>query len=206
MLYRISQIGTYLFIPLLMPLLALFLAIRFDPYLVFFVSPAKGQLTLLVVGLATFLFPLINMVLLKKARVITSYWLQNRKERIAPSISALAYFALGYFLIKKGDLPPVVYSIYLGIVFSAFLAMLISLRWKISMHAIGISGVVGAMYGLFKLHDFVNWPLLIALILITGWVMTSRVALQVHTPAQVYAGAMLGFVVMLLTVVMGVVI
>lgn len=206
MLYRISQIGTYLFIPLLMPLLALYLALRMDPYLIFFVSPAKGHLTLLVVCLATLIFPLVNLFLLMKAGVITDYHLVKRKERIAPAISTLVYFGLGYYLIKQAGLPTVVYSVYLGAVFSAFFAMLISLRWKISMHSIGIAGVAGAMYGLFKLHDFVNWPLLITLILISGWVMTSRVALQVHTPAQVYAGALLGFFVMLLTVVTGVVV
>lgn len=202
----ISQIATYFFMPLIMPLLALFLALQFDPYLVLFVAPGKAQLTLLVVGLATFLFPLINLFLLKKAGVITSYNLENRKERIAPAISTLLYFGLGYFLIKKGQLPTVMYSMYIGAVASAVLAMIITLRWKISLHAIGISGVVGAMYGLFKLHEFVHWPILIALILITGWVMSARISLGVHTPAQVYAGAALGFTVSWLSVVMGVVI
>lgn len=202
----ISQIATYFFMPLIMPLLALFLALQFDPYLVLFVAPAKAQLTLLVVGLATFLFPLINLFLLKKAGVISSYNLENRKERVAPTISTILYFGLGYFLIKKGQLPTVMYSMYIGAVASAVLAMIITLRWKISLHAIGISGVVGAMYGLFKLHEFVHWPIFVTLLLIAGWVMSARISLGVHTPAQVYAGAALGFTVSWLSVVMGVVI
>lgn len=202
----LSQIASYLFMPLIMPLLALFLATRIDPYLLLFLPPAKAQLLLIVVALATFIFPLANLFLLKKAGVITSLNLHNRKERLAPAISTLLYFGLGYFLIKKGQLPTVLYSMYIGAVCSAVLAMIISLRWKISLHAIGIGGVVGALYGLFKVHEFVHWPIFIALILITGWVMSARIALDAHTPAQVYAGAALGFTVSLLCVVMGVVV
>lgn len=206
MLIRISKLVSLLFIPLVMPLLALYLAMRFDPYMALFLSPEKAKLTLIVVGMATFLFPLINLVILRKFGVITSYWLKDRKERIAPTISTILYFGLGYFLIQKGYLPTALYSLYLGALFSAVLAMLITLKWKISLHAIGISGVVGGMYGLFKLHEFVNWPVLIALIIIAGWVMTARIALKAHTPAQVYAGAALGFTVTFLCVVMGVVV
>lgn len=206
MLYQFSRIGTYLFLPLLMPLLLIYLALQLDPYLVFFVSPAKGNLTLLVIAMATLVFPLINLFFLKKAGLISSFHLQKRRERIAPAVATIIYFALGYYLIKQAQLPIAVYSLYLGVIASALLALFVSLKWKISMHAIGIGGVLGGMYGLFKLHEFVNWPLLIALILITGWVMTSRIALKAHTPAQVYAGALFGFLVTFITVVTGVVI
>lgn len=206
MLNVLSHIVTYLFMPLLIPLLALYLAIRFDPYLVLFMPPEKVQLTLIVVVLATFLFPLINLFLLRKAGVITSYGLENRKERIAPAISTIVYFALGYYLIKKGALPPVLYSLYLGAVFSAVAGLLVTFRWKISLHAAGMGGIVGGLYGLFKVHEFVHWPLLVVLILITGLVMSARLELKVHTPAQVYAGAAMGFTITLLSVVMGVVV
>lgn len=206
MLNVLSHIVTYLFMPLLIPLLVLFLAIRFDPYLVMFMPPEKVQLTMIVVVLATFIFPLINLFLLRKAGVITSYGLENRKERIAPAISTIVYFALGYYLIKKGALPPVLYSLYLGAIFSALAGMLVTFRWKISLHATGMGGIVGGMYGLFKVHEFVHWPLLVVLILITGLVMTARLELKVHTPAQVYAGAAIGFTITLLSVVMGVVV
>lgn len=195
-----------LFLPLFMPLLALWLTIQFDPYMVFFLSPAKTQMTLIVVGLATIVFPLINLVLLKKAGVITDYHLPNRKERLAPAVTTLIYFTLGYFLIKKGELPLVIYSMYLGGLASVFLAMLISLKWKISLHAIGISGVLGGIYGLFKIHEFVNIPLFIALIICAGLVMMSRLAVNAHTPAQVYVGFVVGFLSVYLSVILGVLI
>src|SRR6056297_1543627 len=110
MLRILSHIATIVFTPLLMPLLALFLAIHFDPYLSLFLAPAKAQLTLIVVALATFVFPLINLFFLKQARVITSYSLINRRERIAPVITSLVYFGLGYYLLLKGALPTVIYS------------------------------------------------------------------------------------------------
>jgi membrane-associated phospholipid phosphatase len=195
-----------LFLPLFMPLLALWLTITYDPFMMFFLSPAKTQMTLIVVSLATIVFPLINLVLLKKAGVITSYNLDNRNERLAPAITTLIYFTLGYFLIKKGELPLVIYSMYLGGLASVFIAMLISLKWKISLHAIGISGVLGGIYGLFKIHEFVNIPLMILLIICSGLVMMSRLELKAHTPAQVYVGFLVGFAIVYLSVVWGVVI
>jgi hypothetical protein len=194
-----------LFLPLFMPLLALWLTITYDPFMMFFLSPAKTQMTLIVVSLATIVFPLINLVLLKKAGVITSYNLINRNERLAPAITTLIYFTLGYFLIKKGELPLVIYSMYLGGLASVFLATIISLRWKISLHAMGIGGVLGGIYGLFKLHEFINLPLLLTLIVSAGLVMTSRLELEAHTPAQVYIGCALGIVVTYLSVIWGVV-
>lgn len=190
--------------PLLMPVLAVYLAITFDPYLTLFLAPSKAQLMLIVVGLATFVFPLVNLFFLKQAGIITSYGLMIRKERLAPTITSLVYFGLGYYLLLKGSLPVVLYSMYLGAVISVVLALIITLKWKISMHAIGIGGVLGSMYGLFKVHEYVHLPLLIALILACGWVMTARIALGAHTPAQVYAGMALGFVTTWLSVVTGV--
>lgn len=201
-----SMLISGLFLPLFMPLLALWLTITFDPYMVFFLSPAKTQMTLIVVGLATIIFPLINLFLLKKASVITSYNLDNRSERLAPAITTLIYFTLGYFLIKKGDLPLVIYSMYLGGLASVFIAMLISLKWKISLHAIGISGVLGGIYGLFKIHEFINIPLIITLVICSGLVMMSRLVLKAHTPAQVYIGFLVGFASVYLSVIFGVVI
>jgi len=125
---------------------------------------------------------------------------------LAPAITTLIYFTLGYFLIKKGELPLVIYSMYLGGLASVFVAMLISLKWKISLHAIGISGVLGGIYGLFKIHEFVNIPLIIVLIICSGLVMMSRLELKAHTPAQVYVGFLVGFAIVYLSVVWGVVI
>jgi membrane-associated phospholipid phosphatase len=206
LLRSLSMVVSGLFLPLFMPLLALWLTITYDPFMMFFLSPAKTQMTLIVVSLATIVFPLINLVLLKKAGVITSYNLDNRNERLAPAITTLIYFTLGYFLIKKGELPLVIYSMYLGGLASVFIAMLISLKWKISLHAIGISGVLGGIYGLFKIHEFVNIPLMILLIICSGLVMMSRLELKAHTPAQVYVGFLVGFAIVYLSVVWGVVI
>jgi len=204
-LRNFSAFISVLFLPLFMPLLALWITVSFDPYLVYFLSPAKTQLTLLVVGISTIIFPLINFVLLKKAGVISSYRLENRKERLGPALTTLIYFSLGYFLIKKGDLPTVLYSMYLGGLASVFLAMLISLKWKISLHAIGVSGVLGGIYALFKIHEFANIPLLIALVICTGLVMMSRLVLKAHTPAEVYTGFIVGFLCTYLSVSWGVV-
>jgi membrane-associated phospholipid phosphatase len=70
--------------------------------------------------------------------------------------------------------------------------LLITYYWKISMHMTGIGGLCGA----FLLLGIV-WPVDLRLILaglffIAGIVGSSRLVLQVHTPAQVAAGFIAG--------------
>lgn len=203
MLRATSHLASYLFLPLFMPLLALYVVVKVDPFLRYFLAPSQAQILFVVVMLSTVVFPLINLFILRKSGIITSYGLVNRHERLAPAVSTAVYFALGYFLIRKGALPTVIYSLYLGAMVSVVLALIVTLKWKISMHAMGIGGVLGGLIGVFFLHDFVDFPAMIAVILAGGWVMTARLALEVHTPAQVYIGYATGFIVTWLSVVNG---
>jgi membrane-associated phospholipid phosphatase len=78
--------------------------------------------------------------------------------------------------------------------------IVINLKWKISVHAAGIAGVVGSTIGLFQIHDFSNFWLIAFLIALTGLTLSSRLILKAHTPAQVYVGAVVGFITTFVTV------
>ncbi len=69
------------------------------------------------------------------------------------------------------------------------------------MHAAGIAGVLGSTIGLFQIHNFSNHWLISTLIVIMGLTLSSRLILSAHTPAQVYAGAAIGFATTYLMVI-----
>jgi hypothetical protein len=187
--------------PLMMPLLAVFIAFKFDWYLSGRLVEEQENIIYFIIALSTIAFPGINILLLKWYGVVSSLSMPGRKERTAPFISTLFFFGLGYYLLRKGVLPPPVYTIYLGCTLSVLFLILINLRWKISAHSIGIAGVLGTTIALFQIHDFSNFPLLISLIVLTGLTLSSRLLLSAHSPAQVYAGAAVGFFVTYFTVI-----
>ena len=81
----------------------------------------------------------------------------------------------------------------LGAAASVVLAILINLKWKVSIHMIGIGGIVGMFFGMssFLLIDL-RFPILISL-LVAGLIGTARMAMGSHKPPQLYVGFLIGF-------------
>jgi membrane-associated phospholipid phosphatase len=73
-------------------------------------------------------------------------------------------------------------------VITSLFMMVITLRWKISIHA---AGVAGPSMFLVLNYNLALWPFLIVTLLVC-W---SRWRLRVHTIEQVFAGALLSVVV-----------
>jgi len=198
---KIAVITSAILHPLMMPLLAVFIAFKFDWYLSGRLVSEQENIIYLIIAMSTIAFPGINILLLKWYGVISSLSMPIRKERSAPFISTLFFFGLGYYLLRKGNLPIPLYSIYLGCCLVLLVLILINLRWKISIHSAGITGVAGSTIGLFRIHDFSNFWLIAILIAIAGLTLSSRLILSVHSPNQVYAGAIVGFAITYVTVV-----
>ncbi|MEP2026487.1 MAG: phosphatase PAP2 family protein [Reichenbachiella sp.] len=73
---------------------------------------------------------------------------------------------------------------------------IITLWFKVSMHAAGVSGVVGffLVFGIKFPNSMALYPLLTFLIL-AGLVMSARLQLNAHSPKEVLAGLCIGFTV-----------
>jgi len=181
--------------PLLMPLFTVFIAFNFDWYLSGRLLPEQENIIYLIVALSTMAFPGINILLLKWYGVVESLDMPTKKERIAPFVSSLFFFGLGYYLLRKGTIPNAVYSIYLACCLTLLILSLINFKWKISAHSAGIAGAVGVTLALFGLHEFSNLWLLGTLVVLAGLTMSSRLILNAHTPSQVYGGATVGFLI-----------
>ena len=190
--------------PLFIPLLCVFVAYNFDWFLNGSLSNDQMQIIYLIVGFSTIVFPGVNILLLKWYGVVSSLAMPTRAERNAPFISTIFFFVLGYYMLRKGALPEALFSILVGCIVALILITLINFKWKISAHAAGIFGLIGAVTGLFQLHSFSNITLLCILVLLGGLVITSRLVLKAHSPAESYVGAILGFFTLYFSVYFGV--
>jgi membrane-associated phospholipid phosphatase len=199
---RAALLVSGIFHPLAMPLLIVFLAVEFDWYIQGKIIPEQARLVYLIIALSTIAFPGLNILLLRWYGVINSLQMPTRKERNTPYLSTLFFFGLGYYLLRKAQLPTSVYAILIGCAVSLLCIAVINTKWKISAHAVGAGGMVGAFLGLFQIHAYSNMILLCVLVLVAGAVGSARLILGAHTPLQVYAGLFLGAFIVYLSVVM----
>jgi membrane-associated phospholipid phosphatase len=182
-----------IFHPMIMPLVCVLVATKYDWFIAGMLSPEQARVVLLIVGLSTIVFPGINILLLKWYGAIGSLEMPTKKERFAPFASSLFFFGLGYYILRKGIIAESIYAIFFGCILSVVVLFVINAFLKVSAHATGVFGLLGATIGLFSIHDFGNIPLLIFLVFVCGIVLTSRLVLKAHTPVEVYTGALVGF-------------
>ena len=152
----------------------------------------------------TVLFPLISTLILLRGKVISSILVPRREERILPYAMSLFYFGLTYFLLQKFpyDLP--IISMMLGATIALALCLLITTKWKISAHMVGMAGLVATLASLMALGGTIPLVALVLSVIVLGTVASARLALHSHTQMQVYAGILVGFTPVFICVLWGV--
>lgn len=192
---RISKIISIIFHPLLMPTYGIALIFFTKNYISIF---TPSHFKLIIVGITfvfTFILPAVNAFILLKMGRIKSLEMETTGERIIPYTStALYYFAL-FYLFYNAQFPGVFKILILGAVISILLTLVITFKWKISAHTVGIGGICGGMLGLIYRIQADMQLIFMIIILLAGIIGYARLRLNAHNPAQVYAGFVLGFIV-----------
>lgn len=195
---RIAKAISYLLHPLLMPTYGFALIFYTKNYISTFTAPEVKLLVLGITFVFTFLLPATNVFFLLKAGRIKSLEMETAGERLLPYMGAVLYYFALFYLFDHAHFPNVFKIVVLGAGIAVLLALLINLKWKISAHAIGIGGTAGATMGIIYRLQIDMAQVLMVVLLFAGVLGFARLKLKMHTPAQVYAGFLLGFVVELL--------
>ena len=206
----LAKILSAVFHPLLMPTLLLGLLFLAAPSTVGVATfaPSTRLSILALVLISTFLMPSLLIYYFYRLGFVKSLELKTLPDRRLPYFTSVGIygFATYFFGTRLGALSEIAPQIALvlgSITVSIFLVALISLRWQISAHAVGMSGVVGAITAIATRfgENALVYPL-IGFLIIMGYVAAARLHLNAHTPAQIFAGLMLGFLVSVATVVL----
>lgn len=191
---RLSAVLAYLFHPLLMPVYATLIVFYYNTYLVYSVPPVLQRIILLLILVSTLLFPLATAILLLQKGSISSLHMPLRQERNIPYITTCVYYITGWYLLSRLPVAHIFSQIMLGASVAILLVFFINLRFKISIHMIGIGGLVGILVALSShLIVAMTIPILLS-IFIAGLLGTARIVHGKHSPAEVYSGFLLGFV------------
>ena len=148
-------------------------------------------------------FPLLTVYIMHKNKLISSIAIPKRKERLPVLALVIIYYSMTYYIFRYWNttllnlLHPYLSFLFAGLILLLLLA-LITVKWKISIHAASIAALTGGMAALtfiaqpiinLKQIFFVNTVLLIFI----GMVSFSRMYLKAHSATQILAGILLGF-------------
>lgn len=152
-------------------------------------------LVLGVVLLFTFVLPAAGTAVLLYAGLVDSLELPLRQQRAWPLLLAAASFGAASFLLRRPEFfDALLGQMMVGMTIAVLLTFLITLRWKISAHGVGMGGAAGLLLLLYlgglEQTNIVWW--LTGAVVLAGAVSSARLALNAHTQAQVWAGLALG--------------
>jgi len=143
--------------------------------------------------LCTALIPGLLVLLMVKSGAAGDLDLSDRRERAIPYLIFITANMVCLFYLFKTHMPFWLLSMFIGVCLGLLVALCINFSWKISVHTIGIGGLLGAVMGAARLQYVNPYGLFIVIVIACGLTATSRIILKKHTPMQVYAGFALGF-------------
>jgi len=168
-------------------------------YLSNILPQAKYMLGLFIL-LTTFVFPLVSMMILKWQKLISNFSLDNRKERLLPILTTLIYYYLAYYIITSSHIQGVIKAFVLSGIISLTFAFFITLKWKISLHMIGVGGIFALIISIsLRLNTNLS-SFLIIWSFIAGLIAAARLYLQAHNLTQITAGFFVGAITVLSTI------
>jgi len=194
----LAKIFSVLFHPLFMPVYTILIWFNLDIYISLIIPYHYKLFILGIVIITTLLFPMLFIMMMLRRKIITSLQMETKEERIYPTAITAVFFFLCYYMLKQLQISYFFNLFFLGISFLTILSLMINFYYKISIHMVGIGGMLGAFTGLSIVLGVNMVYLIVMIIIIAGITGTSRLMLGVHKPGQVYSGILLGFVMMTL--------
>jgi hypothetical protein len=187
-----AKIIAMIFHPLLMPVYGMVIIFS-APTLLGYLPINVKKLLLLIMLVNNILLPLSLLPFFIQRKIITSWTISERKERNIPLIiTTILYFATS-FIIFRFPIPMFLKSFIYATTFLSLMVTVINFWWKISLHSVGSGALIGLVLLLsLKMLTPLDWYLISAIIA-GGFVLSSRLKLNLHDPLQVWVGLLAGF-------------
>lgn len=159
-------------------------------------SKARWSLFSLIGTIST-LMPISSLLIMQRFGVIKSPQMHHREERaFAISLMILSLSAICYLLIVKINVSTSLNISFCTVTFTLFIAVIANFIDKVSLHTIGVSGLLGILYYFITeevITNIILFDVFGITIIMLGLTMTARLFLKAHNYYQVILGAIIGF-------------
>lgn len=189
-----AQLISIVFHPLFIPVYITAFLVYIHPYY-FAGFPEKAKFFMIIrVFVQMVFFPLITVFLLWRLGFSSSVFLRTQKERIIPYSACIIYFFWAFYVFRnQPEIPRVIVELCLGIFLAVSIALTVNTFMKISMHAMGVGGLMVFMTIMaISAKEFNMVVPLVISFLIAGIVCTARLVASDHTSKEIYAGLLTG--------------
>lgn len=210
MLRIFSKTIAVVFHPLFVVTYALLLLLWVNPYLFSFQDPKAKGIVIILFFMLSFGFPFITILMMKLLGFVRTLEMESHRERIIPLAITGAFYLWLFVNIKENSIIPIALRMFvLGATISLFIAFMINIISKISLHTVGMGGLVMIVVltrflysydvctltipslGTFTIH--LNLLIIITIIL-AGLVGTTRHYLKAHELKDIYGGYLVGII------------
>ncbi|HTH55079.1 MAG TPA: phosphatase PAP2 family protein [Cyclobacteriaceae bacterium] len=190
-----AKIISYLFHPLLLATYLVLVIGKFFPAMLMMISYRHVMLVALFVFAFTFLFPAINLWLLRTLGSISSLQLESRHERKQPFvIITIMYVLVAYLFYVKLPFSANFNKLMTIVAVLVITATVLTFFIKVSVHSLAMGGWIGILFPLIRFAPELLWPTA-AITVIAGLVISARLYLNAHTMKEVVIGAAAGVAV-----------
>jgi hypothetical protein len=195
----IAQFASYVFHPLFVPTFFMLFLIQVVPYE--FASITDWQLKLRVFSVfwLTAFFPAFAVFLLWRLNFSDSIFLRTQKERIIPYVITMFFYWWMYYLSRNfTDQPLALKFFYFGIFIATSIGLVVNNFMKVSLHAIGISGLLMAVGLTSYYYSLNNLFWLVLAVLLAAVVISARMIVSDHTKKELIVGFAIGMLTQLM--------
>lgn len=209
-----SHIISYLFHPIFIIIYSLLLIFISNPYVFTIQNHVDKVIILTLITMLTVGFPLLAIFLIRFLGLNKDMNMTSQQERIIPLIITAMFYLWLYINIRSNTYVPLLFSSFvLGATFGIFISFFINNFSKISLHTVGMGGLVAMIFILYMSYGYSDFILnlgfigmyrihlslcLILGILLAGLVGTARLYITDHTKSDIYGGYLVGLASQLL--------
>jgi hypothetical protein len=189
---QIARFFSYLFHPILMPLVGLIIIFNSGIFLASL--PAEViRFTYLIVSLFGVIIPLTLFCILVYWHLLQDIEISERKERFIPTILTIISIFVLFILINRTVPIRLLRSFTLSMEIVLISYLISNLKLKTSLHMLGLGGITGLISIISFLYraDLFFW--LSAVLLVSGIVGSARLHLKAHNLAEIILGYFIGF-------------
>lgn len=192
MIHRILKSISFIFHPLIMPLLGVLFYFSRTPR---FIPEPMRQAKIFSIVILTIVLPILIYFLLKTLKNVESVYLETTKERIVPLFINCCIVSLILYRVLPSNEIEELYYFFLGILCSTIACLILAiLKFKVSIHMIAAAGFFMFAVAL-SIHFKININGTIALMcIILGAIATSRLHLKAHTNIELIIGFFVGLI------------
>lgn len=206
MVHAVARLCSLIFHPLMTLTYMLLLLLWINPYLfgINHISDPIAKTLVLRVFLSSFFIPGVAVLMLRFTGLLKSLEMPDKQDRIAPFvITGMFYIWLFRNFLDNTQIPALFTSFTLGATIALFLAFLVNIFSKISLHTLSMGGLLGVLVLLLSIYPQLDIPtfwfmqtrfLLVAALILAGCIGSFRLILGAHEPIDLWGGYLVGFV------------